>query len=202
MGHARHAAGDSYYHAQLPKLLADAAVVMQKETIDFEKLRSLAARWRLPYPGDLLAAFPEFFPSSEIAKFGADPQKTAEFRQIFELRGETGRPSTVALTLSRFEMQEQMTARVLNHIFSLKPYKIRCIFHLPKHGAWGRVAWAYVRYFLTRTWRVLAIACLPKKSKQKKYLSLVEKIESNTHAQNDTERPSGPKDCGSGDCTR
>ena len=38
----RHAASMSYFHANLPKLLADASVVMKKEKVDFEKLRLMA----------------------------------------------------------------------------------------------------------------------------------------------------------------
>ena len=56
----RHAASQSYYHAQLPKLLTDAAMVMQNEKVNFDKLRELANKWNLPYSGDLPAAFHEF----------------------------------------------------------------------------------------------------------------------------------------------
>ena len=92
----RHAASQSYYHARIPKLLTDAAMVM-REDVDFVRLHELAGRLRLPYPGDLLAAFPEFFPEEEIRKFQADPAKTAEFRAIFEMRGRLGEPDHVEI---------------------------------------------------------------------------------------------------------
>ena len=47
----RHAASISYYHAQLPKLLTDAAIVIQKERVKFDELRELAQSWNLPYSG-------------------------------------------------------------------------------------------------------------------------------------------------------
>lgn len=173
---ARHAASQSYYHTRLPKLLTDAAMVMQKETVDFAKLRSMAARWHLPYPGDLLAAFPEFFPSDTIADFGADPRKTAGFRRVFELRGKMGEPKTAALLLGRFKVRGQVFEGLLNHIKMLDPGNIRLIYRLPKHGARGRVAWSYVCYFSTRSWRVLA-ACLQRDPDLREYVSLVEEIE-------------------------
>lgn len=175
---ARHAASHSYYHVQVPKLLTDAAVVMQKEKVDCAKLRSLSERWQLPYPGDLLSAFPEFFPSSEIARFGADPRKTAEFRRLFELRGEMGAPNDVALLLGQFESQGQVTRGVLNHVRTLNPDRIRLICHLPKHGAWGRVAWAYMCYFCTRARRLLA-AGIQRDPNLQDYTTLVATIESN-----------------------
>ena len=175
---ARHAASQSYYHAQLPKLLTDAAMLMQKETVDFAKLRSMTARWHLPYPGDLLAAFPEFFPSGIIMEFGADPRKTAGFRRVFELRGKMGEQKAIALLLGRFKAHGQVAGGLLNHIKTLNPGKIRCIYRLPKHGAWGRVAWSYVCYLSTRGWRMFTVF-LRGDPDLRDYTSLVEGIESN-----------------------
>ena len=82
----RHVASKAYFHANIPKLLTDAAVVMQGETVDFAMLCEMAARWRLPYSGDLLAAFREFFPSDVVSGFRADPEETSRFRTLFEKR--------------------------------------------------------------------------------------------------------------------
>ena len=150
----RHAASKSYYHAQLPKLLTDTAMVMKNEKVNFDKLRELANKWKLPYSGDLLAAFPEFFPSDVIAEFKADSKKTEAFRRMFETRGRLGEQENVALLLSRYEVHGQIASGVLKHIRAHTPSKMRLIYHLPEHGAWERVLWAYVRWFWTRTWRV------------------------------------------------
>ena len=150
----RHAASKSYYHAQLPKLLTDAAMVMKNEEVNFDKLRELANKWNLPYSGDLLAAFPEFFPSDVIAEFKADSQKTEAFRRIFETRGRLGEQENATLLLSRYEVHGQIASGVLKHIRAHTPNTMRLIYHLPEHGAWGRVLWAYVCWFLSRTWRV------------------------------------------------
>ena len=174
----RHAASMSYYHAHLPKMLTDAAVIMQKEKVDFSKLRSMADRWHLPYSGDLLVAFPEFFPQNEIAKFEADSQKAAGFRRIFELRGELGEPNSEALLLGHLEAQGQMAGGILKHIRTLSPDRMRRICQLPKHGAWGSVAWAYLCYFCTRTWRLLFTWAQRDKLLQH-YSEIIESIETN-----------------------
>ena len=150
----RHAASKSYYHAQLAKLLTDAAMVMKNEEVNFDKLRELANKWNLPYSGDLLAAFPEFFPSEMIAEFRADPKKAEAFRRIFEIRGRLGEQENAALLLSRYEVHGQIASGVMKQFKAHTPSKMRLIYHLPEHGVWGRVLWAYVCWFWTRTWRV------------------------------------------------
>lgn len=172
---ARHAASQSYYHAQIPKLLTDAAMVM-KEKVDFIRLRNMAERWHLPYPGDLLAAFPEFFPEDVIRMFDANPAKAAEFRAVFEMRGRLGEPENESLLLSRFEARGQIAEGVLHHIRSLSPARIRLVYHLPKRGAWIQVAWAYFSYFWTRG--LLAVCWMRNKQKLRGYARAVESIES------------------------
>ena len=173
----RHAASQSYYHADIPKLLADAAVIIRNENVDYEGLRDLAARWHLPYPGDLLAAFPEFFPADVIADFKADLKKTADFRRIFELRGKLGKPENVSLLLSRNQAQGHVVGGVLEVIRTHNPVMIRRVYHLPKHGAWDRVLWGYVCWFWTRGCRAVS-ACFRWNPNLKKYTALVESIES------------------------
>ena len=106
----------------------------------------------MPCPGDLLAAFPEFFPSDVIAEFMADSQKAETFRRLFELRGRLGKQEPASLRLGRFESRGQILGGVSDHIRTLSPGKLRRIYHLPEHGAPGRVLWSYVRWFWTNTW--------------------------------------------------
>ena len=172
----RHAASKSYFHAQLPKLLTDAAMVMKNKEVNFDKLRELANKWNLPYSGDLLAAFPEFFPSEMIAEFRADPKKAEAFRRIFEIRGRLGEQENAALLLSRYEAHGQITSGVMKHIRAHTPSKMRLIYHLPEHGVWGRVLWAYVCWFWTRTWRVRS--WVRRDPVLREYAHMVEKTES------------------------
>ena len=150
----RHTASKSYFHVSIPKLLTDAAMVMREEKIDFMKLRFMTGRWGVPYSGDLLAAFPDFFPGNVIAAFHADPEKASQFRTIFEKRAMLGEPQSVSLALNRFHAQGNTARGLWKHICNCTPDKMRILYHLPKRGAWGRVAWAYVSYFWTRSWRV------------------------------------------------
>lgn len=173
----RHAASQSYYHAQIPKLLTDAAVIIRNENVDYAELRNMAIRWHLPYPGDLLAAFPEFFPADVIADFKADQKKAADFRRIFELRGKLGEPENVSLSLSRHEAQGHMIKGALEIIRAHNPDMIRRIYYLPKHGAWGRVMWGYVCWFWTRGCRAVS-SFLRWNPNLKKYTALVESVDS------------------------
>lgn len=150
----RHAASQSYFHAHLPKLLTDAAMVMRNENVNFDELRILANRWNLPYSGNLLAAFPEFFPSDVITKFRADSKTAEAFRQVFETRSKLGVQDGLVLLLSKYETRGQIANGVMKHIKAHPPGKMRIIYHLPEHGAWGRVLWAYVCWFWTRMWRI------------------------------------------------
>jgi hypothetical protein len=150
----RHAASKSYFHVSIPKLLTDAAMVMRKEKIDFMKLRSMTDKWHLPYSGNLLAAFPEFFPADVIADFHADPEDTLQFRRVFEERAMLREPQSVSLVLNRFHAQGNTFLGLWKYVRNCTPDKMRILYHLPKHGAWGRVALAYVSYFWTRSWRV------------------------------------------------
>ncbi len=172
----RHAASKTYYHAQLPKLLSDAAMVMRNEKVNFDDLRKLANNWNLPYSGDLLAAFPEFFPSDVIAEFKADPKKAEAFRRLFETRGRLGEQENAALLLSRYETRGQTARGVMERFKAHTPGVMRFIYHLPAHGAWGRVLWAYVCWFWTRVWH--ARSWLRRNPLLREYAHLVEEAES------------------------
>ena len=174
---ARHAASKSYYHADLPKLLADAAMVMKHDPVDFAKLRAMADRWRLPYPGDLLAAFPEFFPAPLIESFRADPAKTDLFRRIFRMRGEMGDPNTTKLTMARKREKGVAVSFLAHHFLTLGPYRMRGRYHLPAHGAYGRLCLSYLDYLLTRTGRVFSVL-LGRERRLEDYCRLVESVES------------------------
>jgi len=171
----RHAATKSYYHAQIPKLLTDAAMVM-KEKVDFDKLRKMSTYWGLPYPGDFLAAFPEFFPATVIERFDANPERAEAFRKIFELRGELGEQDFVSLSLGRYEVRSNVFCGLLKRFRALNQSAIRSIYHLPKHSAWWRVVWAYMCWFCSRSRR--ALTWIQRKPVFQDYVYLVDRVES------------------------
>lgn len=173
----RHASSESYYHAQIPKLLTDVAFVMQKENVDFTVLHELADRFHFPYPGDLLAAFPEFFPAEVIEAFRANPEKTEVFRRIFELRGQLGEQDSISLALSRYKERGRVMGGVVKHIQILSPNRIRLTYHLPRHGAWERVVWSYVCWFCTRS--MASIRWVIKRNQTlRTYSHMIESVES------------------------
>ena len=150
----RHAASISYYHACLPKLLTDAAMILTREKPDFAVLHTMSSRWGLLYPGDLFAAFPEFFPPETVAAFDADAEKTARFRALFELRDKLDRKKPVEVLLTRFQTSETMRGSFWDYLRTWSNVGMRKRYDLPKHGAWGRVIQAYLHYFFIRTWDV------------------------------------------------
>ena len=174
----RHAATKAYFHADLPKLLPDAAMIMRMEKVDFMKLRAMTGMWHLPYSGDLLAAFHEFFPEDIRAAFHADPEETSRFRTIFEERAVLGKPRSVSLAFSQFRAQGNTVRGSLDHILGCTPNRMRYLYRLPKHGAWGRLTWAYVLYFLTRSWRFVRTFTRHDKHLLQEYCTIVEEMES------------------------
>jgi hypothetical protein len=172
---ARHASYRSYFRAQIPKLMTDAAVLTQKEKVNFTALHKLADNWQMPYPGDLLAAFPEFFGTEAIKAFGANPVKSNGFRKIFELRGTLGKTESVSLVLSRYEAKGMVANGILKHIRTHNASLMRRIYHLPKQGAWGRVTWAYICWLWTRS--LGASQWLLRKSQLRNYVKTVEETE-------------------------
>ena len=146
----RHAASSSYFHAALPKLLTDAAMILTREKPDFPKLRAISSRWGFPYPGDLFAAFPEFFPPDTVAAFGADAANAARFRALFELRGKLGEKEPREIMLTRFQVAAPAGGDLRRILRTWRPFGMRRRYDLPQYGAWGRLIRAYLHYFFTR----------------------------------------------------
>jgi len=174
---ARHASSFSYYHAQIPKLLTDSAMVM-KENVDYGKLHDMVASWPFPYPGDLLAAFPDFFPPDKIMALGADPVKSQEFRNLFLLRGKLGSVRGVSMILSRYEAKGQIAGGILKRIRLHNPEMIRRMYHLPEQGARVRLLFAYVHWFWTGVRD--ASQWLLRKHGMRNYGRVVENLENNS----------------------
>lgn len=173
----RHAASRSYFHVQLPRLLSDAAMVMQNELVDFAKLRELTNRWHLPYSCDLLAAFPEFFPKDVLSMFKANPNNTTTFRKLFELQREMEKTNSVALLMGMSDVHRcNPAASLMGYLRFLYPNKIRLIYRLPHNKSWGRVVWSYICYLFSRSW--LTLKWIYKRKLFRTYAQLVANIES------------------------
>lgn len=82
----RHAAEDFYNTMTISKLLLDAAVMLQHDEIDWRRCRQVAEELHQPYSGDLLGAFPDFFPPEILLSMAPDAVRAKAYREIFENR--------------------------------------------------------------------------------------------------------------------
>jgi len=80
---ARHFSEGGYSAVPVSKFLLDAAYIINSPNFDWRKVRKLAQDWRLPYPGNMLAANTDFFPPEVIARMNADPERVAVFEKLF-----------------------------------------------------------------------------------------------------------------------
>ena len=60
-----------------------------------------------------------------------------------------------AIQLNRFRASGNTTGGIWERLRGCGADKMRVVYLLPKHGAWGRLAWAFMRYYCSRTWRVV-----------------------------------------------
>ena len=172
----QHASSQLFLHAHIPQMLTDAATVIQKEKVDFAKLRRMSNAWHLPYPGNLLAAFPEFFPHEILSQFDATPGKTSKYRKLFELRGKLGNSPSTAINANKHDDSKEFAKNVSKALLRLSPDAIRNIYHLPKHGAWGNVVWSYVCRGWTRSGRT--IHGIAQKKELHDYIRIVKELDS------------------------
>ncbi len=80
---ARHASEGMFCSPFMGKFLLDTAFLLHHETVDWPKCRKLCLTLHQPYPGDLLAAFPMFFPQTLRDAMEPDPKRTAAYQELF-----------------------------------------------------------------------------------------------------------------------
>jgi hypothetical protein len=175
----RHAAGKAYFHANIPRLLTDASVVIMHEKVDFVKLRTMADQWKLPFPGNLLAAFTDFFPTNVIESFCPDQMEKARFQLLFEKKVLLGTPQNVPLMLNQFYAKGILFQGLWTYLFKYGPERVCTLYHLSAQSNWLRIAWSYIEYYTSRIWRVFSILFKPDKD-LRDYCFLVEAMESNS----------------------
>jgi len=82
----RHFSENNYLHQPQMKFLNDAAALISKSEINWHKVRKLAEKWQLPYPGDVLCVWNGFFPESVVEQIAPDAEKLAGYRKVFEMQ--------------------------------------------------------------------------------------------------------------------
>lgn len=138
----RHAAEDFYQTMAVSKLLLDAAFILRYEDIDWARCRQIAEELHQPYSGDLLGAFPEFFPVELLQQADADEKRALAYREIFEKRGELAGKSHEDLQLSS---GRAFTAKWLKMRLKLCSFAIiRQKYHLPEKAIF-RTGWFFLK---------------------------------------------------------
>jgi len=140
---ARHAAEDLYRLANPTKLLLDVAYVIVRSGIDWERLRRVSQEMHQPYPGDLLAAFAEFFPQKMLLEMRGDAGKASAFRKAFTMR-KVALQATAAEVL--MQEDDRFSCKWFRRILRIFwPKNLRQKYHLPEQRASLELITCYCR---------------------------------------------------------
>lgn len=136
----RHACADGF-RVRHVRYLLDAAFLMVKTPIQWDRVRHLARRWHLPYPGNFFGAYAAFFPKEILTAMNPDPVRAEAYRQLIRLPDQFG-----TLKREEWSMQRYFSVKwVRHHLGRLSPRGIRNYYNLPAHGAYGRLIGGYFR---------------------------------------------------------
>lgn len=170
----RHASEAQYRWLPISKLLLDCAMVMAHDGCDWAKLRELSAELGQPYAGNLLAAFPEFFPNELLEAMEADSDSAHAYRRIFEERDQQGEIDSSEVTVLGGGV---FTLHWWKIRFSmLHPANIRRKYKLPSSGAPLRLAWAMIRDVAAKTCDFVKYSLHPHRDVQD-FLALISRAE-------------------------
>lgn len=170
----RHAAAGDYRHFPGTKLLLDAAFLMRKEPIDWTGLARMAARWNLPYSGNLLGAWPEFFSAEYLNEMKPDARMAQAFRNIFDMQFSFENVSSAEWVVNQKRVGTVTWIR--QRLRGIRPQGIRMKYHLPEHGSLIRLAAAYTYDLSSKFFRFLWYS-LHRNLKVKDYYKLIDEAE-------------------------
>jgi hypothetical protein len=133
----RHFSTEEYRHTPRSKFLLDVAWIIRKETVDWEKLRTLSAGFHFESCNDLLGSQDEFFPPEIIKAIAPDPEMAQTFRRLFELQEQLPKTNCI-------ETQMQANGKFsalwfLARFRGIHPLSIRRKYKLPEKGSHIRV---------------------------------------------------------------
>ncbi|MDD4817142.1 MAG: nucleotidyltransferase family protein [Victivallaceae bacterium] len=138
----RHTSGDNYKHVFWGKLLLDIGFLLKKEKVDWLELKAMCERWQLPYPGDIMGAFPEFFSAKLLTECLANPETAELYRLIFEKSSQlmTQKHADWVCSETNFFSPSWWLA----HLRGITPSVIRAKYSLPASGAYLRLTWMLI----------------------------------------------------------
>lgn len=133
----RHFSTNEYRHCPRSKFLLDAAWIIQKEKVDWEKLRALSAQFHFESCNDLLGSQDAFFPPEIIKTIAPDPEMAQAFRKLFELQEQLPKMDNVA---TQMQASGKFSAFwFLARFHGITPLSIRRKYKLPEKGHHTRV---------------------------------------------------------------
>ena len=146
----RHAAEDFYNTMTVSKLLLDAAFLLQAGGLEWSRCRQVAEELHQPYSGDLLGAFPDFFPPEVIQAMAPDADRAKAYREIYENRHILADKTHEDWQLSS---DRAFTAKWLKQRLRLCSFAvIRQKHHLPENAIF-RTAWYFCGEVLGKVFR-------------------------------------------------
>lgn len=132
-----HAATWLYSHQPTVKLLLDAAWMLKKTPVNWAALRELSERWDLPYPGNLLSAYPEFFEAELLQEMQGDLRSARAYRELVESIFEYD-----SVAPGEFDINDERGGwgrSVKRGFYRMSFRALREKYHLPARGAYFRL---------------------------------------------------------------
>jgi len=166
----RHIAANNYRHSSYGKLLLDIGFLLKAETVDWEKLSFMCKRWNLPYPGNILGAFPEFFPLEVQKNSQPDSGVAAVYRKIFETA--LYMPS---YNVAEWACNESNFLRLLwwkYHLRGIMPNTIRAKYSLPAKGEYFKL-FLYWLLDVSKKMKALLLYTTRRNPQMREYLNLL-----------------------------
>lgn len=171
----RHFSSNEYMHTPLCKFLLDAAWILKKENIDWEKLRQLTASFGYESCNDLLGSQYDFFPKELIDAISPVPENAEAFRKLFELQVHLTAKKAVAAQMQSHERFSKLW--VLARLRGVTPTTMRRKYKLPEKGAYIQV---YSRMFYDisiKTFEVI-LSLFQQDPVKKEYNAILKKLNS------------------------
>lgn len=170
----RHASCNNYSHLPVVKLLQDAAAIIRKEQVDWQKLKLLAAKWNLPYPGDILSVWDEFFPDEIIEEFDADKNQISPYRNMFDFQNCVNNIAPGEWSLSKHKGSKILF--IYRGLLGMTPNAMIKKYKLSFKGGWILLPAIYLWDITLKFFRFWSYVFFPNR-KMQRYQQMVDALE-------------------------
>lgn len=151
----RHAAESGYGHVRSTKFLLDIGYLLKSSPqIDWGHIRDLCMRWNVPYAGNLLCVWQDFFPPAIVAAINPDYKIVGMFREVITEREKLG-PIDHYTWVMNYNQANNGKSWMGNQISKFRPDMVRAMYAMPPHGHYVSLALNYFRYGAHRGYLLL-----------------------------------------------